>query len=135
MLHHSMKKIVVALACISLFACNSKHSEAQLLDNEVMRIHDEAMAQSALVLKLKKAINNHLDSTRNLTERVHLQKISAQLYKADRMMLDWMHQYQTPDLGNDTAINYLNIQLNKINEVHSVTFESIKEAQSVLNKE
>lgn len=129
-----MKNIFILVVGLSLFACNNKPSAAQELDNEVMRIHDEAMAQSALVLKLKRTINNQLDSNRNLAKRVRLQKISAQLYKADRMMLDWMHQYQTPDLSNDTAINYLNIQLNKINEVYSITFESIKEAQSVLNK-
>lgn len=129
-----MKNIFILIIGLSLLACNNKPSAAQELDNEVMRIHDEAMAKSALVLKLKKAINNQLDSTRDLATRVHLQKISAQLYKADRMMLDWMHQYQTPNLSNDTAINYLNIQLNKINEVYSVTFESIKEAQSVFNR-
>ncbi|MES2727409.1 MAG: hypothetical protein V4643_09935 [Bacteroidota bacterium] len=130
-----MKNIFILIVGLSLFACNNKPSAVQLLDNEVMRVHDEAMAQSALVLKLKKTINNQLDSTRDLTKRVHLQKISAQLYKADRMMLEWMHQYQTPNLSNDTAINYLNIQLNKINEVHSVTFESIKTAQLVLDKQ
>ncbi len=131
-----VNRIAIGCRFVLLIACTTAPpSSATLLDAEVMRVHDEAMAKSALVLQLKKAINLQIDSTNDSIKRNKLQNISAQLYKADRLMLDWMHQYQAPNLESDTAMPYLKMQLDKINEVHSITFESIKRATDFIQQQ
>jgi hypothetical protein len=130
-----MNKVLLGMVLL-FFACNNNsNNKALILDKEVMLKHDEAMAKSGYVLSLKKQVNNLLDSTLNKELKDSLQKISTKLYTADRMMLDWMHQYNTPNYESDTAINYLQLQLEKINEVHTITFESIKAAEAVLKNE
>ncbi|MFA9213026.1 MAG: hypothetical protein ACEQSR_04165 [Candidatus Methylacidiphilales bacterium] len=114
---------------------NQSNHFAVQIDKEVMQKHDEAMAKSSEVLKLKRQINQKLDSTFNQVIKDSLQAISVRLYTADKMMLDWMHQYQMPNYETDTAVTYLNLQLEKINKVHSITFESIKAAQDILKNE
>jgi hypothetical protein len=118
-----------------LVACNSSINKAEQIDKEVMQKHDEAMAKSGYVLSLKRKINNKLDSVSNSLLKDSLRVISVKLYTADRLMLDWMHQYQTPNYEIDTAVTYLNLQLEKINKVHSITFESIKAAEAILKNE
>jgi hypothetical protein len=65
-------------------------------------------------------------------DRDTLQQLSSDLYKADRLMLDWMHQYKEPDLKSDTAERYLQKQLDMITEVHEITFKSIQSAERIL---
>lgn len=114
---------------------NQSNHFAVDIDKEVMQKHDEAMAKLSEVLKLKRQINQRLDSTFNQVIKDSLQAISVRLYKADKMMLDWMHQYKTPNYETDTAVTYLNLQLEKINKVHTITFESIKAAEAILKNE
>lgn len=130
-----MNKVLLGMVLLFLACNNNSNNKALILDKEVMLKHDEAMAKSGYVLSLKKQVNNLLDSTLNKELKDSLQKISTKLYTADRMMLDWMHQYNTPNYESDTAINYLQLQLEKINEVHTITFESIKAAEAVLKNE
>lgn len=130
-----MRGILLGLTLLFI-ACsnNNSASEAAVIDKEIMLKHDEAMAKSSYILSLKKQINNLLDSNFNNQIKDSLQGISVKLYTADRMMLDWMHQYQTPNYESDTALAYLNLQLEKINKVHQITFESIKAAEAILKK-
>ena len=122
------------MIALLFFACNEAPNNAQVLDDKIMQIHDESMAKAALVLSLKKEINNQIDSTNDGQFKDSLLAISSHLYKADRSMLDWMHAYKTPNLKADSAEKYLTHQLTEINKVYSLTFESIKEAKAILNK-
>jgi hypothetical protein len=129
-----LKTLFFSMLALQFFACNEVPNQAKVLDDKIMHIHDEAMANSGLVLSLKKEINNKIDSIKNGTFKDSLLVISSHLYKADRSMLDWMHAYKTPNLNADSAEKYLNNQLAEINKVHSLTFESIKEAKAILKK-
>ena len=127
-------KLLFSMIALLFFACNEAPNNAQVLDDKIMQIHDESMAKSALVLSLKKEINNQIDSIENGAFKDSLLVISSHLYKADRSMLDWMHTYKTPNLNADSAEKYLTHQLAEINKVYTLTFESIKEAKAILNK-
>jgi len=127
-------KSLFSMIALLFFACNEAPNNAQVLDDKIMQIHDEAMAKSALVLSLKKEINNQIDSTNDGQFKDSLLVISSHLYKADRSMLDWMHAYKTPNLNTDSAEKYLTNQLAEINKVYKLTFESIKEANTILKK-
>jgi hypothetical protein len=119
-----------------IFGCREqkKNSDAEKLNVDIMKIHDEAMSKSAYVLKLKGKVNVLLDSVSIPFDRDTLQQLSADLYRADRLMLDWMHQYNEPDLKCDTAERYLQKQLEMIEEVHEITFKSINSAERILNE-
>lgn len=129
-----MEKIKVLVVFLFIFGCNQKPTEAFLIDKEIMKLHDEAMANSANLLNLKNDINLKSDSVIDITIKDSLQGIAFKLKKADKMMLDWMHQYKSPNLNSDTAVKYLMNQLVKIKAVHEITFESIKEAKTILKK-
>lgn len=130
-----MKHYFLLLLLITFLACNTNSNQAVQIDKEVMQKHDEAMSKSSEVLKLKRQINQKLDSTFENGIKDSLLAISVRLYTADKMMLDWMHQYNAPNYETDTAVDYLKIQLEKIKKVHSITFESIKAAKEILKDE
>jgi len=130
-----MKKTVgILVLLLFIFVCREqkKNSVAEKLNDDIMKIHDEAMSKSAYVLKLKGKVNVLLDSVNIPFDRDTLQQLSSDLYKADRLMLDWMHQYKEPDLKSDTAERYLQKQLDMITEVHEITFKSIQSAERIL---
>jgi hypothetical protein len=130
-----MKRIIGLLVLLLfIFACREqkKNSVAEKLNDDIMKIHDDAMSKSAYVLKLKGKVNVLLDSVNIPFDRDTLQQLSSDLYKADRLMLDWMHQYKEPDLKSDTAERYLQKQLDMITEVHEITFKSIQSAERIL---
>lgn len=130
-----MKHHFLLLLLITFLACNLNSNQAVQIDKEVIQMHDEAMSKSSEVLKLKRQINQKLDSTFENGIKDSLLAISVRLYTADKMMLDWMHQYNAPNYETDTAVDYLKIQLEKIKKVHSITFESIKAAKEILKDE
>jgi len=130
-----MKKTVgILVLLLFIFACREqkKNSVAEKLNDDIMKIHDEAMSKSAYVLKLKGKVNVLLDSVNIPFDRDTLQQLSSDLYEADRLMLDWMHQYKEPDLKSDTAERYLQKQFDMITEVHEITFKSIQSAERIL---
>lgn len=132
-----MKKIsVLFVLLLFVFACSEqkKNNHAEKLNDDIMKIHDEAMSKSSYVLKLKGKVNVLLDSVNIPFNRDTLQQLSSDLYKADRLMLDWMHQYKEPDLKSDTAERYLQKQLEMIEEVRAITFMSINSAERILNE-
>jgi hypothetical protein len=132
-----MKRITgLIVLLLFIFACSEqkKNSDAEKLNADILKIHDEAMSKSAYVLKLKAKVNVLLDSVNIPFNRDTLQQLSSDLYKADRLMLDWMHQYKEPNLKSDTAERYLQKQLDMIEEVRDITFKSINSAERILNE-
>lgn len=112
---------------------NNLADSLQALNQRIMDIHDDAMQYNAYLLKLKRMINQKLDSLSNqpgISDSLKI--ISAKLYLADRKMLDWMHGYKTPDYSKDSAISYLNLQKKLIDEVHQLTFDAIFAAENAL---
>jgi hypothetical protein len=56
-----------------------------------------------------------LDSTKVSTDSLTI--VLKTVIKADKDMMDWMHQYKSPDMKSDSAIPYLTNQFNKIKKV------------------
>lgn len=140
-----MKKLFAVFTLgVMLFSCSQQQNNAnnnnhslsdslQVLNQQIMDIHDDAMQYNAYLLKLKRMVNQKLDSVLNqpaLSDS--LRGVSAKLYMADRKMLDWMHGYKTPDYSKDSAISYLLHQKILIDEVHHLTFDAIYAAENVL---
>jgi hypothetical protein len=112
----------------------AKEEQAKKMSEQVMNTHDEAMKFSSLVLKLKRRINDKIDSLNETNGRDVYQKVSSQLYAADQEMLNWMRNYKEPNLSADTALAYLQSEYQKILKVKSLTDTSIANAKKLLNE-
>ena len=139
-----MKRILSLAAGIVLIlaACSgpnqqgsgAKEEQAKKMSEQVMNTHDEAMKFSSLVLKLKRRINDKIDSLNETNGRDRYQKVSSQLYAADQEMMNWMRNYKEPNMSNDTALAYLQSEYQKILKVKSLTDTSIANAKKLLNE-
>lgn len=137
-----MKNILLFI-CIILISCGSSQQEKKSgkaalndsLKNVIMHVHDEAMKQSGYILKLKRTINQIKDNSNNKDSfEIYTQK-SVLLYKADQLMLNWMHQYREPvNLESDSVQTYLLLQKQLIDTVYFYTFKSIHEAEVIINR-
>jgi len=138
-----MKRILSLAAGIVLIlaACSgpnqhgsgAKEEQAKKMSEQVMNTHDEAMKFSSLVLKLKRRINDKIDSLNESNGRDMYQKVSSQLYAADQEMMNWMRNYKEPNMSSDTALAYLQSEYQKILKVKSLTDTSIANAKTLLN--
>jgi hypothetical protein len=117
-----------------LLRSGAKEEQAKKMSEQVMNTHDEAMKFSSLVLKLKRRINDKIDSLNETNGRDVYQKVSSQLYAADQEMLNWMRNYKEPNLSADTALAYLQSEYQKILKVKSLTDTSIANAKKLLNE-
>jgi hypothetical protein len=139
-----MKRILSLAAGIVLIlaACSgpnqqgsgAKEEQAKKISEQVMNTHDEAMKFSSLVLKLKRRINDKIDSLNETNGREVYQKVSSQLYAADQEMMNWMRNYKEPNMSSDTALTYLQGEYQKILKVKSLTDTSIANAKKLLNE-
>lgn len=121
-----MKRYLIAFLCAGLLAgCQHNPSGAeqrQQLEARVMDVHDSAMARMGQLFLQRQQLEKRRDSLLQQadTSGLHLlnQHVVA-LEKADAAMMDWMHQYKAPAEGQaqDTAMNYLQGQLEKIDQV------------------
>lgn len=126
--------VLISLAMLLVFEnCGDKSTRANHIEDQIMKIHDSVMPKISYVLKLRSAIASLIETTEDAGVKDSLQAISYHLTKADREMMKWMHEYEKPDMDNDTAIIYLNEQLNKINEVSANIYLGIAEAEQVIH--
>ncbi|MFY8021733.1 MAG: hypothetical protein ACOVP1_11060 [Bacteroidia bacterium] len=139
-----MKRILSVAASILLIlaACSgpnqqgsgAKEEQAKRMSEQVMNTHDEAMKFSSLLLKLKRRINDKMDSLPSKNDKDIYQKVSSQLYAADQEMMNWMRNYKEPNMHADTALDYLQSEYQKILKVKSLTDTSIANAKKLLHE-
>ncbi len=147
-----IKKTAYFFFCwIVLIACGSGNSEAnettevgvktkvsstdslrRALKDEVMVVHDDAMAKMGMLYDLEIAVKNATDSTE--TESVEkAAEIIAKLQTANKDMMDWMRQYKEPDFQDKNKVKlFFESQMLSISKVKSDTDSSILLANQFL---
>lgn len=117
------------VAVLATIGCSGTNSEIKVsnqnLATQIMELHDSAMVHSGRILKLKTKANQEADSLVSGPRCDSLRLLSASLYKADKLMLDWMHQYQEPNPESDSTQAYLTKQLDLIKLVKNQTDSSL----------
>jgi len=113
------KQLIIAVSIFSvLTACQDSNSQKAIkLEKTILAIHDTVMPRMGEIVALRKSIEQliQLDSTKVSTDSLTI--VLKTVIKADKDMMDWMHQYKSPNMKSDTAISYLTNQFNKINKV------------------
>jgi hypothetical protein len=114
---------------------------------EVMAIHDSIMPAMSALMDLKQKISNALKTTDSLLavkSSAVLQErkekafaLHTQLDKADKEMMNWMHQYKADTLAKldeEQAKAYIADQKLKIETVRDRMSKSISDARAFIEK-
>nr|WP_255487957.1 hypothetical protein [Pontibacter sp. KCTC 32443] len=131
--------ILLALPLAILAGCTPGPSEAEQkadLENQVMAVHDSAMAEMGTIIKLRRnlqALSDTLTTQQPDSATIQaLQQNIAGLEAADESMMNWMRNYKVPDtLQHKQAINYLQQELQKIKRVRTIMDSTIQAAHQV----
>lgn len=139
-------KNLLSLIAISLILFSCENSENKTSDKDlkptadsllkvVMNVHDDIMPQTLVLEKLKKKINNRLDSAEmdsamNLTYQNTLSSIDTAIIG----MRNWMYNFERPSdsLSIQKVVGYYRSQVNIIEKVKKQTFDILPEAEAKL---
>jgi hypothetical protein len=123
------KQLIIAVSIFTvLTACEDSNSQKAIkLEKTIFAIHDSVMPRMGEIVALRKSIEQliQLDSTTRSADSLNI--ILKSVIKADRDMMDWMHQYKSPSMKSDTAITYLTNELKKIKKVEEQINELLSE--------
>jgi hypothetical protein len=119
-----------------------KNTEDSLFQ-EVMDLHDQAMAKISKMKGSREQLEARIDSLKKVksTGKESLTKkyaeISNDLKLADDKMSNWMHEFSIDTLQDDSKrrIAYLESEKSKVSAVRDNILSALSKADSVLNKE
>lgn len=124
---------LLGLLLLFLSGCsNELETKNNHLREEIIRVHDLAMAKIGYMYELEIKLQDLVSA--DSSERTAIKASVSNLQKANRMMFNWMHQYQTLAVeGSLEADNhYREQQLILIKEVQQITDESIEMSEKLL---
>lgn len=102
----------------------------RVLFDQVMDIHDEAMAKMGNLYDLKKKLQDQIANTPGMVveEKKKLEKRISNLDSVGQLMMDWMHRFQPlPDsVDQERAREYYESELEKIRKVKEAMLEAIE---------
>lgn len=144
-----MKNLILLSFLITLcFACGKDKDLEKItgLETEVLAIHDEVMPKQGDIVSLKSQLSTKIqgiDSLQNVgvssntmaEQRIKAVDLNQKLADADKLMMDWMHEYRgdsAKKLDSKQAILYFENQKEKILVVKQATLKSIQEAKTFL---
>lgn len=132
-----MKKIVLGLITMSVFACCNPVVEDKIdikvLEKEVMEIHDEVMPRMSEVVFLTDAIDSVMKQEKDTIKLHELGLIRESLVKSDKDMMHWMRNYESPAQPYDSAsLTYINKEKEKVIKLRALILKSIADANTAL---
>jgi hypothetical protein len=135
-----MKHIFLALALISLAACQQAKEKVQAelpeLYPKVVEVHDEAMAKMDELNNLRKRLEDTIATVTDTTLVKQYQSAISYLKKADAGMFDWMHDFVGEDsvrhMAAEQAKAYLEAQMQSAESMAKDIYNSIDQAKNLL---
>lgn len=135
-----MKKLTLLLLTI-IFGCTSEN-KIEVLQDEIMAIHDEIMPKMGEIMNLKNDLATNLKATDSTSANYSTIKLKSDslaylLTEADNGMMDWMDEYNADTLkaiSVEDGEKYLMEQKNKINSLKEITIKNIESAKKYLKK-
>jgi hypothetical protein len=106
------------------------------LYDEVMEVHDAVMPKMDDLYKLKRKLQNQLESTTDLTDakKEELTNTIQLIDSASNGMMVWMREFKpaSPSMEEEEEREYLENEMEKINKVKSDMERAIEKAQQEL---
>jgi hypothetical protein len=122
-----MKKYI-ALSLLLLGCSQAEEKLSEELQAKVLGLHDVLMPKTEQIVSLK----TKLDSLSTGVDSTHVRKLISSLDKADKSMMDWMHQFSIDSLGKmdvNTKVIYLKNQYTQLTELQQLTDSTLNAAQ------
>ena len=131
-----MRSILCILALMTIIACgDNKKNEIQLLGDEVIELHDEAMPLMDGLYQTRMKLQKVLaDST--LTDSSAIVTAIGQIKLAEDAMMDWMHNFNPVFEGetDEITLQYLTDQKASITVVGEQMRNAKKQGELLLEK-
>lgn len=130
-----MKYYIILAASLLLFgACTDTKKQEKESLNEVIKIHDEAMAKSEEVMKNKMFLDS-VAKVVNTKEQPQVTKVITQLETADKSMEDWMHQFNADNTGksHEEIMTYLANQKTKVTTVNNQLNTAVTQSNQLIS--
>ena len=137
-----MKYFVVYVVFVLAILCGcsqgqNPEEQKEALEQNVLAVHDTAMAKMEDIFKLRKSLRTLRDTLEKQPQSDtailnNLQQHIQLLNRADEAMMGWMRQYKAPaaDMPSEQAINYLQQEMVKIEKVQTLMDSTINAARS-----
>jgi hypothetical protein len=122
-----MKKFI-ALSLLLLGCSQAEEKLSEELQAKVLGLHDVLMPKTEQLVSLK----SKLDSLSKGADSTHVRKLISSLDKADKSMMDWMHQFSIDSLSKmdvNTKVIYLKNQYTQLTELQQLTDSTLHAAQ------
>lgn len=137
-----MKKSIIILTTLIIGCNNGENQKLEVLQDEVMAIHDVVMPKMGEIMSLKEQLNTSLaanDSTKANygAVKVASDSLTNLLTEADNKMMDWMDEYNADTLkaiSVEDGIKYLMEEKSKITAVKELTDKNIEAVKQYLKK-
>jgi hypothetical protein len=143
--------LIIVLSAIMLLGCNdgSEHktnpvAQSSVVDSDdiaiskkkIMSLHNQTMAKMDSMMLLKSELNTLLKTGdfSNENDKKAVKSGIEALENANNAMMDWMHQYKTPDKKweHEKARTYLDDQYTKILNVKKEMDMSMQNARQAI---
>ncbi|MEY3630622.1 MAG: hypothetical protein RL408_176 [Bacteroidota bacterium] len=122
-----MKKWI-ALSLILVGCSQAEEKLSEELQAKVLGLHDILMPKTEQIVSLK----SRLDSLSTGADSTHIRKLISSLDKADKSMMDWMHQFSIDSLEKmdvSTKVIYLKNQYTQLTDLQNLTDSTLNAAQ------
>ncbi|MFD2515098.1 hypothetical protein ACFSRY_14595 [Pontibacter locisalis] len=134
--------LLISFAVAMLGGCNQgekPEEQKKELEDQVMEVHDSAMAKMSTIYHLRRdirALRDTLESQQvDTAQLAPLYNSILQLNEADEAMMNWMRQYKAPvSLSHEQAMSYLQNEMVKIKRVKNFMDTTIIAAQQTYEK-
>jgi hypothetical protein len=118
-------------------ASSPKDSEIASLEKKVMAMHNQSMAKMDSLMMLKSRLKDGLkkESAWGDKQKKEAESDIKEIEKVNDAMMDWMHQYKTPDKkwDHDKSISYLNDQYSRISDIDTQMSRQIQKAKRTVS--
>jgi hypothetical protein len=128
-----MKRLLLTmLAALALYSCADNTKEEKNLVNDILKVHDQVMANDEMLMKNKMKLDTLLKQKID-TDAVKM--LEAKLAAADAAMEKWMNGFQLDMTGksHDEVMKYYTDQKKQVAAVDSQVNVAIKEADKYLS--
>lgn len=124
---------VLAISMITLNACTDTKKQEKDALNEVIKIHDEAMAKDEQAVKNKMLIDS-LVKDKMITDTVQSSATLKALTEADQGMEKWMHQFNADYTGksHEQIMQYLDEQKKEVNQMNQRLTEAVNQSNQII---
>lgn len=123
----------LTISVILLNACTDTKKQEKDALNEVIKIHDEAMAKDEQAVKNKMLLDSLLKD-KIITDTVQGKAAANALTEADQGMESWMHQFNADYTGksHEEIMQYLNNQKKQVNQMNQRLKDAVDQSNDVI---